>query len=419
MRKMRVFLGTQEIGKSEIEKILKDMECELKWYGAKEGNMVLCRSKTQLGNVLQWWLCKRMNLLPIFVAPDFRIANHKAIQHYSVRFVIDIDQKNQFTIHKNSCLKQTVSLDIPSGSIVQMTSATTGEAKMVLRTADTIVAETRRYQQFMKFEEQDRFITMAPFYHSYAFFCVLLMCEMVSADLILPDIILPRRIIELSKQTQATCLYAIPYFLQKMVEVEQYSELGNNMRYVMSTSQKIPEQLAVEFQKKFGVSMFHQYGSTETGCVAIGNVLKEQEFVTPLSEVVFFEKSNLLSQKVLCVDTKKTLGCYLTEKGIQKLGDENGFYMTNDKAKFREDGTAKLMGRADRVLIRAGEKINGSYVEKILMRFPGIKKAAVSLNEKNQLVCKYEAKQECAFKELKKTLRKIFITLSDTRTIHF
>lgn len=259
---------------------------------------------------------------------------------------------------------------------------------MVIRTPDNIHNETARYQKRMQFGEGDRFITMAPFYHSYAFFCILLMCRQTGASLVLPDIILPRRLMELTNTLNVNCVYAIPYFFEKMLDVQTIPELTPDIRYVMSTAQRVPAELAENFRRRFGLSIRQQYGSTEAGCVAEGDVLSGAGYMEPVEGVSFFTEQNAAGQNVLRIRTEETIGQYVYSDHVETIS-RNGVYATHDVAEIAADGSVRILGREDRVIIRTGEKLDAAYVEGILTQYPGLDRAALSLNDRNELICEY------------------------------
>ncbi len=382
---MKIFYGTAEIGEGEIESLIKKGEDILSVYGDIKNKVVVCRSSEQKGNILQWKLSQRMGFVPMFTAPDFHPETSYAHRCYDIDIILDW-KNNGWETHQLERSPQAVHLELPQYGIIQMTSATTGEAKMVLRTVDDIKAETKRYQEHMNFRSGDRFMTMAPFYHSYAFFCVLLMCELNDADLVIPDIIIPRRLIELCGLMKVNCLYAIPYILDKMTEVNNFDSFGNEMKVIMSTAQAVSPELDNKFMNKFGYHISSQYGSTEVGCTAM-NSAEDGGWLTPLSGIRFKTFKNNAGQDQLIIDTGKTGGYYILPDKIECI-HEKGF-RTSDVAELRENGSVRILGRADRVLIRTGEKLDAGFVEKILEGFEDIQKTVINLNDRNELICNY------------------------------
>lgn len=382
---MQIFYGTKALGVDELNTWIANGKNALASYGDLKGKVVVCRSDSQLGTVLQWKLAQSMEFIPMFTAPDFCLMHAYAHECYDIDIILDWKNGNWAT-ERLDPFPHAQRLTLPPHSIIQMTSATTGEAKMVLRTQADIEGENKRYLQHMGFSAADRFMTIAPFYHSYAFFCVLRMCELTGADLILPDIILPRRLIELCNSMQVNCLYAIPYILEKMTEVTTIDAIGCEMKVVMSTAQAVSKTLDQKFAEKFGVHISSQYGNTEIGCVAMGSA-EDCGRLKPLPGVQFSIVQNAANQNQLVIFTGETGGYYILRDGIQCL-HETGF-RTGDIAEVYTDGSIKLLGRADRVLIRAGEKLDAGYVEKILEGFPGIQKTTVHLNNRNELICSY------------------------------
>ena len=389
---MKIYYGTQELSSETLERMVTVAEKALHQNQLRENEVVVCRSETQLGTIVQWWTAQRLHFIPMFTAPDYNLEESYAHRCYSIDLILDMKADGTCAVTRLPASPTAKPLTLPQTGIIQMTSATTGEAKMVLRTWDNIKAETDRYLEQMQFTEQDCFMTMAPFYHSYAFFCVLLMCERTGASLVLPDIVLPRRLIELTGKQKVNCLYAIPYIFDKMTEVTTFDTLGSEMKVIMSTAQSVSDELAQRFADKFGYDIYSQYGSTEIGCVGMARVLGSDGFMTPLNGVTFETIRNNSDQQQLVIRMDDSAGYYILEDGVRCV-NQNG-YLTNDLAQLAEDGRVKILGRADRVIIRTGEKVDAGYVERILCGFPNMHKATVKPNERNELICEYATKNE-------------------------
>ncbi len=58
--------------------------------------------------------------------------------------------------------------------------------------------------------------------------------------------------------------------------------------------------------------------------------------------------------------------------------DDDGWFTTGDLGGFDEDGTLRVLGRADDVIISGGENVPVAAVEDVLRRAPGVAEVAVA-----------------------------------------
>jgi acyl-CoA synthetase (AMP-forming)/AMP-acid ligase II len=64
-------------------------------------------------------------------------------------------------------------------------------------------------------------------------------------------------------------------------------------------------------------------------------------------------------------------------RGVGSVVDAEGFFPTRDLARVDADGFVFLHGRADDTIIRGGENIAPQEIEEVLVRYPGVRDAAV------------------------------------------
>ena len=72
-------------------------------------------------------------------------------------------------------------------------------------------------------------------------------------------------------------MLGVPYFYRKMLDVSNKYYLNNELRYIIASGGPMEEGLQREFKKRFGRKLLQQYGSTETGSLALGYSEKEAE----------------------------------------------------------------------------------------------------------------------------------------------
>ena len=191
-----------------------------------------------------------------------------------------------------------------------------------------------------------------------------------------------------------------------MTKVKNFNSLGENIETVMSTAQVVSIELAETFKNKFDISISTQYGSTETGCMAIGKVLEDKGFQYPLKGIIPHLVKDEAERNHLYIDCPDVLGEYVDENGIHLIGDDE-WYDTKDIAQENKEGGIRILRRSDDILIRAGEKIDAKRVASILEELPEIKKARVILDKKsNLLMCLYSGEKNLDISKVREYCKK-------------
>lgn len=385
-----LYIGTKKIEQQEIDAFIGMIDELLEKANLQAGGILICAAQHQYGTYIQWNVCKKRGLIPFLIAPDYDIQNSKFMEYTDAEYVLRIDMQMQVTLERLEKGKGK-HLELKDAAVIHMTSATTGNPKFIIRTKQNLDLEMTRYCKAAGITSEDRMMSIAPYFHAYAFVGPLLACEYTGADLILPDIIMPRNMITLCKDMRITYLYGVPYFFKKMIDVDEQYQLGEQMKVVVSSGEKLEEPVWNAFKKRFGVELTQQYGSTETGTITIcklGDPPECQGLPIEGNDICFKEENG---KNIMIVDTHGTMGYYVTDE-LKPIAE--GYYETNDVGYFDEQGRLFIDGRKDDIIIRAGEKINLKLIGKIISQYEGIERAEVKLDissDLKELICYYDA----------------------------
>lgn len=262
-------------------------------------------------------------------------------------------------------------------STVLYTSGSTGKPKGVLNTHENLEEALKNYAETMNFTCEDIFIGVTPFFHSYAFDSCMLVALFHGSTLILMDHFVPGRVLTAIQEKKATVIHAVPFMYALMIEqlkARQYDV--SSLRILVSAGSKLEEEILREFYRLTGKVISQEYGSTETGTIAINlsnHVETAVKYVgKPLCNVsiklVPFEETE---ETVLTVISKGMAIGYLGEEPFDRSG-----YSTKDLGVI-EDGYIWIQGRVDRLINITGLKVNPVEVETCLKNHPDIEDAFV------------------------------------------
>lgn len=357
-----------------------------------EKDMVICKAATQLDVYVQWLACLENNLLPVFAFSEMSKEN---MLNWDTKLGIKgiLESNNgQHEVYGLPGEKHIYDFleDVDTGSVVHLTSATTGIPKLVLRTRQQLEAEIKRYSRYLEITEKDVILPIVPINHSFGFISGMLLSIMTNATLVLSDTLLPRNIVQLSNRHRATIMLGVPYFYRKMIEIAPRYQLNGELRYIIASGGPMEEGLQFDFRQRFGKKLLQQYGSTETGSLALGYSEVNSKCVgKPIPGVEFEIIPDEFLRPCLYVDTCETVGGYITEMGIEWLGKK---YKTGDLATISSSGNIEVLGRCDDVLIVGGKKVDKSYVAACIKKIPGVTEVAVCLRRNGtatELICEY------------------------------
>ncbi len=375
-----------------LKSLVSEVHRQLSPYSVGQGDIVICRGHSQIAVVAQWLAAQDMGFTPFFASPDFTIESSDFIKYADPKYSLDINGKHE-TIVKPIEVATGPHIGPKAGSVIHMTSATSGRPKFILRDKAQLDLEIQRYCKTLDLTKSDVILSIPPFYHAYAFLCPMLGALETGASLVQPDIVMPRNIIQLTNKMNVSCLFGIPYFLSKMLETMEDCKFNSNMRYIISSGEKLTKELAGKFKTRFGISLRQQYGSTETGTLTFSgedDVYESQGKAIEGNEISLVEKDG---KQFVAVNTNGTMGHYIGEK---LLPISEGLYITNDLGFIDKEGRLFIEGRGDDVVIKGGRKINLKEVERIIQMMPHIQSAKVEsgTDDLRELICFYNSDRD-------------------------
>ncbi|MFL5245481.1 MAG: AMP-binding protein [Gemmataceae bacterium] len=264
-------------------------------------------------------------------------------------------------------------------------SGSTGEPKGVMLTHRNIAANAESMVQAIDLHASDRVLGILPFFHSFGYTVTLWAPLQVAASAVYyNDPRQAKEIGELCRKYQCTIFLTTPTFLRFCL---RRSEVGDfsSLRILMCGAEKLPQSLAEEFQKKFGVVPLEGYGCTELSPAAAANLPDKD--INGVKQVC--NKPGTIGQplpgvaaRIANPDTLATLppgeegllliyGAnvmkgYLGREDLTKEVIRDGWYITGDMGFIDEDGFITITGRLSRFAKIGGEMVPLERIEEEL-----------------------------------------------------
>ena len=284
---------------------------------------------------------------------------------------------------------------------VIFTSGSTGEPKGVMLTHYNIATNVDAANQLLHFDKDDTLLGVLPFFHSFGYMASLWL--VVTNDPQAAYHFNPvdvKTVGSLCEKYNVTVMIATPTFLKRYLKrctKEQFHKLDT----VVTGAEKLPTELLLEFQEKFGVTATEGYGTTELSPLVSCNVPDHRSKLT--TEIgnrigTVGRPAPNISVKVIDPETREDL--FTNQEGLLLVKGPNvmkgylnhpektaevihdGWYTTGDFAKIHDDGFIEITGRQSRFSKIAGEMVPHIRIEQLLTNIietPGSEEEEIAL----------------------------------------
>ncbi len=274
--------------------------------------------------------------------------------------------------------------------MIMYTSGTTGRAKGVLHSHNTLNALIQQLGEHWRIAKGDRFLVPSPISHIggsiYAFECPLLL----GSSAILMENWQPAAGVELIDAERCTHMAgATPFLEGLLIAAKQKKSHLESLKVFICGGAAVPPQLireAAAFLPKASVTRV--YGSTEVPVTTVGAPLPdERDYAADsdgrggIASVILADHPAAQSgEGEICARGPQMLLGYLHPEDDAGSFDEQGYFHTGDIGRQIQGPTAsyfQVTGRAKDIIIRNGENISPKELEDLLLDHPNVSDIAV------------------------------------------
>lgn len=268
------------------------------------------------------------------------------------------------------------------------TSGTTGRAKGVLHSYNTLACELVNASKFWGVSRGDVIFMASPVTHitGYLYGITMPLCNGTTS--LLMERWDADRALELISRHDAIGTVAATPFLQELAASAR--KAGNtipSLRFFACGGAPVPPEIVRNATKAFAnCAVSRVYGSTEAPTVTLGTM-------DIGSAVAAGTEGEIVGHEVRIVDAAGNLcapgheGEILTRGPEVMLGylqpednvayDDDGFFHTGDLGLIRADGALVITGRKKDLIIRGGENLSAKEIEDVLHTHPKVREAAI------------------------------------------
>jgi len=335
----------------------------------------------------------------LFVPARFRNFDHQEMAEclrkqlpeleHVVAVADDVELLGHGKIDWNGVVPNEVAPAAPDDVIqILYTSGTTGEAKGVMHTSNTLFSTLGPYRDRLSLSRQDVVLMGSPLAHQTGFMYGMMLPIMLGCRTVIMDVWDPVRASEIVASEGVTYTMGSTPFLSDFTgQAEKEASRFKSLRIFHAAGAPIPRSLvrrAVEF---LAPHILSGWGMTENGAVT---TTKPDDSAEKVYET---DGCALPGMELRVINTGEApagpgiegelqvRGCanfvgYLRRPTLYQT-DEDGWFDTGDIARMDVDGYIRISGRTKDIIIRGGENIPVVEIEGLLYGHPKVKEVAI------------------------------------------
>jgi long-chain acyl-CoA synthetase len=268
-----------------------------------------------------------------------------------------------------------------NAAFIRFTSGTTGDAKGVVLSHESIYERIHAANKVLEIGSRDRILWLLSMDYHFAVSIVAYLT--FGASIILPQNSFGITLLTAASRHRATLVYGSPTHYALMTQDETGADLPSELRLVIVTTTALSEDTATHFHRRFGRVLNETYGIIELGLPAI-NISQSREKQGSVGQIVPDYTLRLdcppgQSHGEITIKGKGMLDAYYSPWRSRDtiLRENGGWFRTGDLGRVDSDGFLYIVGRSKEMISVGGMKFFPEEVESVLEKHPAIQAACV------------------------------------------
>jgi acyl-CoA synthetase (AMP-forming)/AMP-acid ligase II len=313
-----------------------------------------------------------------------------------VEVVVVRDRSDEFLSYTDLLAQAGEAAELPGADpdaikMIMYTSGTTGRAKGVLHSHNTLQAENRGRLTHLNLTPHDVMFNPSPVTHVTGALYSLCLPFTVGITTVMLDIWDAELAFDMMRRRKVNGIVAATIFLQGLVdEAKKRGETLPDLRFFLCGGAQVPPDLVREAARIFPNCVAARiYGSTEVPCITAGvNSEDLQDFGADTDGQIWLTDAIVADPatgvplqegqegEILAKAPQQFLGYIHVEDNADAF-DENGYFRMGDLGRIVHDDFIVVTGRKKDLIIRAGENISPKEIEDILFNHPAVADIAI------------------------------------------
>ncbi|MWC30581.1 class I adenylate-forming enzyme family protein [Paenibacillus sp. MMS18-CY102] len=381
---------------SELLLLVENIQREMRGVGVNQGKRILIYCREARYFIAAMIAAMETGALVLPAAVDLKpFERRKLIDLFGPHYVctdlnesyfVEWDKKIHFlTISGQMVTKPIVhnvseNTNIPiqfpeTFSLIHLTSGSSGTPKAIARAIGNLVDEAQSVALRTDMGPADNVLCTSPLHHSYA--CAFWRAAIYTGALIIVSKgFSPKQFVDICSEYKTTIAIGVPYLYMGISRSENAEQQLKSLRLAYAGGVKLTEETAHAFHKSTNVHLLQEYGLSEGGVVSLNdNPLKPESAGKPLPGV----KISIVDETGAILPRGQIGEVYIARayapSGYWSLAEELACVLatpfgvpTGDLGWLDEEGYLYLAQRKKWIINVAGNKVDPSEVEDVLMQ---------------------------------------------------
>jgi acyl-CoA synthetase (AMP-forming)/AMP-acid ligase II len=271
---------------------------------------------------------------------------------------------------------------------LQLTSGVTGRSLIVARTVANLAHELEHFASRLRLGRDDATVCPCPLAHAYGLVNGFLLPFFSGRPAILVDWFVPSGVVEIVRRYRPRVLVGVPAMYEALSRTYGTTRADfASLAICFSAGAPLPGAAARDFRDRYGIAIRQQYGSTETGVIAVN--LEDEEALdacvvgrpVQAREVTIVGddrcQARVGDSGEIAVRSDGSATRYVDDPAQSAARFRDGWYFTGDLGTLSPDGAIRLQGRRTSFINVGGLKVHHREVEDVILRLDGVVECAV------------------------------------------
>ena len=275
-----------------------------------------------------------------------------------------------------------------SVALYLLSGGTTGIPKLIPRRHGDYLYMASRIAGRLELNEETVYLVSLPVEHNFPWGCPGVIGTLnVGGRVVLSYVSSPDEILGLIEDEGVTITALVPVLANMCIDLLEYDDYDlSTLKVVQVGGSVLEPNLAMRIEESFDCILQQVFGIAE-GLICTTKLDDDDEirFYKQGTPVSTYDEPRIVDENGKDVPvgqfghliTRGPYTIYSYFKGAKECVDDECYFLTGDRARFCEDGNIQVVGRLMEMINRAGEKIDPTELEDMLVSHPDIEDVQV------------------------------------------